>query len=121
MEVNIRVGNYSNRHICYHGYDRWPPHLSCNRVKSYAPPPPPPNLENRVDNQGDGVLQSGGPGISQVAPIQKKAPTYLRAVPGFPVGGDANPPGGAPTYDFAKNVSKNRMKLRKSWAIGAPP
>ena len=24
------------------------------------------------------------------------------ADPGFPVGGGANPPGGAPTYDFAK-------------------
>ena len=28
------------------------------------------------------------------------------ADPGFPVGGGANPPGGAPTYDFAKFCEK---------------
>ena len=28
------------------------------------------------------------------------------ADPGFPIGGGANPPGGAPTYDFAKFCEK---------------
>ena len=28
--------------------------------------------------------------------------SFAGADPGFPVGGGANPPGGAPTYDFAK-------------------
>ena len=45
--------------------------------------------------------------------------------PGFPIGGGANPPGGAPTYNFAK-FCKNCMKLRNFWAVGghtpgAPP
>ena len=41
--------------------------------------------------------------------------------PGFPVGGGANPPGGAPTYDFAKfSTTKKCMKLRKFWALRAP-
>ena len=34
------------------------------------------------------------------------------ADPGFPRGGGANSPGGAPTYDFAK-FSKNWMKLKE--------
>ena len=42
--------------------------------------------------------------------------TQSGADPGFPVGGGANPPGGAPRYDFAKFCKKNCMKLRKFWA-----
>ena len=47
--VNVRVGNYGNRHICCHGYDRWPSYLSCSRVKFYAPatPTPPPTSQPR--------------------------------------------------------------------------
>ena len=38
------------------------------------------------------------------------------ADPGFHMG-DANPPEGAPTYEFAK-ISKICMKLRKIWTVG---
>ena len=39
------------------------------------------------------------------------------ADPGFPWGGGANSPGGAPTYDFAK-FSQNCMKLTRIWNRG---
>ena len=32
--------------------------------------------------------------------------SFSVADPGFPLGGGANPPGGAPTYDFAKFSQK---------------
>ena len=35
-----------------------------------------------------------------------KQEIYTGADPGFPVGGGASPPGGAPTYDFAKFCEK---------------
>ena len=46
---------------------------------------------------------------------------HAGADPGFPVGGGTNPPGGAPTYDFAMilpNFAKNCMKMRTFWAVG---
>ena len=47
------------------------------------------------------------------------------ADPGFPVGGDANPPGVVPTYDFAK-FCKTLHEIEKilgcrGHAPGAPP
>ena len=39
------------------------------------------------------------------------------ADPGFPVGGDAKPPGGANT-PFFQNFQKNYMKLRTFWDVG---
>ena len=48
------------------------------------------------------------------------------ADPGFPVGGGANPLGGAPTYDFAKFCEKLHeiekiLGRRGGRAPGAPP
>ena len=46
---------------------------------------------------------------------------------GFPVGWDANPPGGGANLRFCQNFPKNCMKLQTFWAIGgkrapgAPP
>ena len=47
------------------------------------------------------------------------------ADPGFPRGGDANSPGGGPTYDFAK-ISQKLHEIERIWALGgglslAPP
>ena len=39
------------------------------------------------------------------------------ADPGFPRGGGANSPGGAPTYDFVKNSQKLR-EIERIWAPG---
>ena len=47
--------------------------------------------------------------------------TCSEADPGSPVGGGANPPGGANIW-FCQIFQKlNCMKLRKFWAEGAPP
>ena len=43
--------------------------------------------------------------------------TYVVADPGFPRGGGANSPGGAPTYDFAKN-SQKLHEIERIWAPG---
>ena len=52
--------------------------------------------------------------------------THSGADPGFPVGGGANPPGGAPTYDFAKFCEKmheiEKILARKGGhVLGAAP
>ena len=38
--------------------------------------------------------------------------------PGFPVGGDDNPPGGGRQDTSLPDLSKNCMNLRKSWSMG---
>ena len=45
--------------------------------------------------------------------------SFLIAVadPGFPRGGGANSPGGAPTYDFAK-ISQKLHEIERIWAPG---
>ena len=40
--------------------------------------------------------------------------------PGFPQGGGANSPGGAPTYDFAK-FSQKLHEIERIWTPGARP
>ena len=40
------------------------------------------------------------------------------ADPGFPRGGGANPPGGAPIYDFAK-ISQKLHEIERIWTMGA--
>ena len=64
-----------------------------------------------------------------VAVVMGSAPIHCvktEAVPGFPVGGGANPPGGR-QHMILPNFAKNCMKLRKFWATGggrspgAPP
>ena len=40
--------------------------------------------------------------------------------PGFPVEGDANPPGGC-QHTILPNFPKNCMKLRKFWSVGGAP
>ena len=40
------------------------------------------------------------------------------ADPGFPRGGGANSPGGAPTYDFAK-ISQTLHEIERIWTRGA--
>ena len=44
---------------------------------------------------------------------------WLSAVtdPGFPRGGGANSPGGAPTYDFAK-ISQKLHEIERIWTPG---
>ena len=42
---------------------------------------------------------------------------YSVADPGFPRGGGANSPGGAPTYDFAK-ISPKLHKIERIWTPG---
>ena len=44
--------------------------------------------------------------------------TYPVADPGFPRGGGANSPGGAPTYDFAK-FSQKMHEIERIWTPGA--
>ena len=50
---------------------------------------------------------------------------YAGADPGFPVGGGANSPGGAPTYDFAKFCEKlheiEKILGRGGGAPATPP
>ena len=43
------------------------------------------------------------------------------ADPGFPEGRGANPPGEAPTYNFARFSPKNCMKIRNFWSVGGCP
>ena len=43
--------------------------------------------------------------------------TYAVADPGFPRGGGANSPGGAPTYDFAK-FSQKLHEIERIWTPG---
>ena len=52
--------------------------------------------------RGMGACTVADPRFPRGSANPKRARTYSRAVLGFPVGGDANPPGGASTYDFAK-------------------
>ena len=42
------------------------------------------------------------------------------ADPGFPLGGGANSPRAAPTYDFAK-ISKKLHEIERIWARGGVP
>ena len=43
--------------------------------------------------------------------------THTGADPGFPIGGDANPPG-EHQHMILRNFAKKCMKLRKFWAVG---
>ena len=47
----------------------------------------------------------------------KSCEKYAVADPGFPRGGGANSPGGAPTYDFAK-FSQKLHEIERIWARG---
>ena len=63
--------------------------------------------------------------VCQILPWTRDSWILAGADPGFPVEGGANPPGRAPTYDFAKIFQKTAWNWEKfgSWgarAGGAP-
>ena len=49
--------------------------------------------------------------------IPSETPNNPVADPGFPRGGGANSPGGAPTYDFAK-FSQKLHEIERIWTPG---
>ena len=59
----------------------------------------------------------GHPSGPRVMVLSIGTDTVAVADPGFPRGGGANSPGGAPTYDFAK-ISQKLHEIERIWAPG---
>ena len=74
-------------------------------------------FHHRFRVRGNSLLVLISLGLVRTRRHQMKSNFCPVVDPGFPRGGGANSPGGAPTYDFAKNP-KNCMKLKEFWPPG---